>query len=217
MSYNKADFLHLRTILNDVMKDGDGDWLSCQLHQASMSSGMLYIEYEDGNCEPFHVAEACNIADVITSIDRLLALPRSNLACRELAEVLLLRMDILREYVATAIKRSPQASYNETEADNTIRRWAGFLKHPSDYIFAHRCFSDLDLPFASPIIIDNDFLAKWDSYSTRERDKQKEKLSNELVTVRLPSVEDIVEFIQSTSVHILKFLKCSGIPTSLEN
>ncbi|WP_029618004.1 hypothetical protein [Pseudorhizobium marinum] len=140
MAYNRADFPRLKASLSETLTDDIGDPLSCLLHETPHSNDLLNLSFGDAEHEFYHVAEACNIASVIASIKRILSLPRSNLACEEMAEVLLLRLDVLREYICTAIKRSQSVQYAETEADRVIRRWAGFLKHPNDLV-SHKVVS----------------------------------------------------------------------------
>ncbi|TBC98940.1 hypothetical protein ELH24_09770 [Rhizobium ruizarguesonis] len=203
MAYGKADFRRLKIILCETLTDDTGDPLSCLLHETPHSHGLLNLSFCGGEHEFHHVAEACNIANVITSIERILSLPRSNIACQEMAEVLLLRLDVLREYICTAIKRSESSHYSETEADRAIRRWAGFLKHPSNYVFAHSCFSDLEVSFDPPAIeIDCDFLASWDSLKIGERDQRKSELAHRLVIVRLPETGKIEAFFKSSADHL---------------
>lgn len=204
MAYNKADFQRLKATLSETLTDDTGELLSCLLHETPHSHGLLNLTFGDGEYEFLHVAEACNIASVITSIKRILSLPRSNVACEEMAEVLLLRLDVLREYISAAIKRSQQSTqYAETEADRVIRRWAGFLKHPNDYVFAHSCFFDLEVSFDPPAIeIDCAFLANWDNLDKRKRDQRKSELAHRLVIVRLPGIEEIEAFFTSSADHL---------------
>lgn len=203
MAYDKADFQRLKTSLDETLTDDTGEPLSCLLHEAPRSHGLLNLDFGDGEHELYHVAEACNIANVITSIKRILSLPRSNVACEEMAEVLLLRLDVLREYICATIKRSQSVQHAETEADRVIRRWAGFLKHPSDYVFAHSCFSDLEVSFDPPAIeIDCAFLANWDSLKISERDQRKSELAHRLVIVRLPEIGKVEAFFKSSADHL---------------
>lgn len=203
MAYDKADFQRLKASLSETLTDNAGEPLSCLLHETPGSHGLLNLSFGNGDNEVLHVAEACNIASVITSIKRILSLPRSNLACEQMAEVLLLRLDVLREYICAAIKRSEAVQYAETEADRVIRRWAGFLKHPNDYVFAHSCFSDLDVSFDPPAIeIDCAFLTNWDTLKISERDQRKSELAHRLVIVRLPGIDKIAAFFKSSADHL---------------
>ena len=214
MTYDRADFQRLNTKLRaTLLSQEDGDPLSCRLHDAPFSHGMLSIEFENGEELDFHAAEACNIANVIKSIERILSLPRSNVACNELSEVLLLRLDVLREYVCTAAKRSGQrSSYSESEPDRVIRRWAGFLKHPSDYLFAHRCLPSWDLIAEEPSIeIDCEFLAAWDRLRPNERDQRKSDLAHQLVSVKLPDVAKIEAFLESSAAHLVSLIDASFV------
>lgn len=214
MTYDRADFQRLKTKLRETLRSPtSGEPLSCQLHDAPFSHGMLGFEFEDGEVGLSHVAEACNIASVIMSIERILGVPRSNIACKELSEVLLLRLDVLREYVCTAAKRSPKGRYSESEADQVIRRWAGFLKHPSDYVFAHSCFSSWELPPESPLIeIDCAFLATWDSLrlNQNQRDQKKRDLAHQLVSVKLPDVTKIEAFFESSANHLISLIDANS-------
>lgn len=211
MAYDKADFQRLKVTLSEILTDDTGEPLSCLLHETPHSHGLLNLKFGDGEDEFLHVAEACNIASIITSIKRILSLPRSNVACEEMAEVLLLRLDVLREFICTAIKRSESVQYAETEADRVIRRWAGFLKHPSDYVFAHSCFSDLEIPFDPPAIeIDCSFLANWDRLSISERDQRKSELAHRLVIVRLPETRKIESFFKSSGDHLKQLIAANS-------
>ena len=171
--YNRSDFRRLLASLDTALIKPDSGPLSCLLHEAPHSHGLVNVNFTQIDYRFPHAAEACNIASVIGSIRRILSLPRSNIACEEMAEVLLLRLDVLREYIFATIKRSQRALYLETDADLCIRRWAGFLKHPSDYVFACNCLTDLNVVFDPPAIeIDGEFLASWDHLRRAERDNR---------------------------------------------
>ncbi len=214
MPYNKADFLRLREAFRNSLV-ADGEPISCRLHDADNSHGLLTLVMPDGEHLPLHVAEACNIANVIKSIERILSLPRSNVACEEMSEVLLLRLDVLREYLVAAIKRQEGATYMETEADRVIRRWAGFLKHPSDFVFAHSCLSSWEISFdPAPIDIDCAFLANWDDLKPYERDRKKSDLAHSIVRVQLPQVSKVESFFQSSAKHLQELLTVSSRPSS---
>lgn len=208
MGYSKSDFKRLREQFRMALMDDNGEPLSCRLHEHQSATGRITLVSDNGDELFSHVAEACNIADVISSIDRLLSLPRSEIACGELSETVLLRLDVLREYVSSAFKISSENQYTETAADLLIRRWAGFLKHPSEFVFAHRCLSDLDVSFVEPpIIINTDFLAQWDGLRIREKDKKKSELANAIVTVDLPSIGDIEPFFSASAKHLKRLLE----------
>ncbi len=211
VAYTKTDFVKLRSSLREKLIGEDNEPLSCQLYDAPSSKGSLSLEFEDGSSELFHVAEACNIAKVIASVDRILSLPRSNIACEELSEVLLLRLDVLREYVETTFKNTHGGQYKQTEADKVIRRWAGFLKHPCDYVFAHRC-SPWELEFDEPTIeINCDFLASWDTFNSKVRDEKKSELANQAVSVTLPETLKLDAFFHSTADHLRKLIALNSI------
>lgn len=210
MAYNKADFLRLREVFRDSLV-ANGEPISCRLHEADNSHGLLTLVMPDGEHLPLHVAEACNIASVIKSIERILCLPRSNVACEEMTEVLLLRLDVLREYMVAAIRRQEGAIYMETEADRVIRRWAGFLKHPSDFVFAHSCLSSWEISFdPAPIDIDCAFLATWDGLKPHERDRKKSDLAHSIVRVKLPHLSKIEEFFESSKKHLQDLVTASS-------
>ncbi len=97
------------------------------LYESPSVHGALIVQFDDGVEDHYHVAEACNIAAVINSVRRILSLPRSEIACEEMSEVLILRLDVLREYIRATVETSHKGSYSESEADKMIRRWAGFL------------------------------------------------------------------------------------------
>jgi len=211
MAYNKSDFRTLHSALRNTLIANDGQPLSCLLHDMDHPHGLITLQLPDGAFEPLHVAEACNIANVIKSVERILTLPRSNIACQEMTEVLLLRLDVLREYLLAAIRRYDGLSYLETEADRAVRRWAGFLKHPSDFVFAHSCLSAWEISFdPSPINIDCAFLASWDGLKAHERDNKKSDLAHGIVRVQLPDVRKIEAFFQSSAKHLQDLLTASS-------
>jgi len=208
MGYSRREFKQLRDQFEVALIDDNGEPLSCQLHDHHGATGRLSLVSESGDEISSHVAEACNIADVINSIDRLLSLPRSDIACSELSETLLLRLDVLREYISAAFRMASHNNYAETNADMLIRRWAGFLKHPSEFVFAHRCLSDWDIDFVDvPIVIDTVFLSRWDGLNIREKDKRKSELANTIVTVALPPIADIEPFFEASASHLNSLLK----------
>lgn len=212
MGYSKSDFHELETALTSALINENDEPLSCQLHDHLGATGRLLFISESGKEIGSHVAEACNIADIISSIERLFKLPRSNIACEELSEILLLRLDVLREYISSSFKSTFPDRYTESEHDKIIRRWAGFLKHPCDYVFAHRCLSDLNIEFDEPpIIIDTQFLVGWDKLNGPEKDKEKSKLAHKVVSVDLPSVNEIKPFFNSSADHIKVLLKVSTL------
>ena len=183
--------------------DDNGEPLSCQLHEHGGATGRIALLSDSGDEITSHVAEACNIADVIFSIDRLLSLPRSEIACEELSETMLLRLDVLREYISSAFKNSLHNHYHENDADLLVRRWAGFLKHPSEYVFAHRCLSTWGVDFDEPpICINSNFLAQWDGLNPRQKDKKKSELANKIVSIELPPIDDIGSFFTECANHL---------------
>ncbi|MEI3807600.1 hypothetical protein V6R85_24060 [Agrobacterium sp. CCNWLW32] len=207
MVYNKADFRILKDKFSQSLVTQYGEPLSCELYGASFSHGALAIETQHGDAHEIHVAEACNIAAVISSIGRILSLPRSDIACEEMSEVLLLRLDVLREYIRSAVETSHEGAYTESNADMTIKRWAGFLKHPSDYVFAHRCLSSPEVTYEPPTIeIDCAFLTAWDKLKRGERDQKKSDLAHRVVSVKLPDVGKIEAFFSSCADHINKLI-----------
>lgn len=209
--YNRADFRRLLAKLDASLIAPESGPLSCLLHEAPYSHGLVNVSFTQSDYHFPHAAEACNIASVIGSIRRILSLPRSNVACEEMAQVLLLRLDVLREYISAAIKRSQRVRYLETSAELCIRRWAGFLKHPSDYVFACTCFTDLDAVFDPPAVeIDCEFLAAWDRFNPAERDKRKRDLAHRMVSVRMPEVEKIEVFFEASAIHLQQLVEASS-------
>lgn len=205
MGYSKCEFKQLRELFQVALIDDNGEPLSCQLHEHPEATGRISFVSDTGTEIVSHVAEACNIADIISSIDRLLSMPRSEIACEELSETMLLRLDVLREYISSAFKNSQRNQYQESDADLLIRRWAGFLKHPSEYVFAHRCLSSWGVNFDKPpICINTNFLAQWDELKPKQKDRKKSELANEVVSVELPSANDIEPFFTACADH----LKC---------
>lgn len=205
--YSLRTFRTIRKHLCETLLDHEGEPISCRLYEARDAHGVIALETESGGLETFHVAEACNIASVIASIDRILSLPRSNIACAELAEVLILRLDVLREYIRATTNGWPGTGYAETPADQTIRRWAGFLKHPSEFVFAHRCFATWGIDFDEPFVeINGDFLAEWDRLSSKARDAKKSELAHEMVEVVLPPLSLIVEFFEASGEHLRRLV-----------
>lgn len=191
--------------------DENNEPLSCVLYESPSVHGALIVQFDDGVEDHYHVAEACNIAAVINSVRRILSLPRSEIACEEMSEVLILRLDVLREYIRATVETSHKGSYSESEADKMIRRWAGFLKHPSDYVFAHRCLSSDGVTYEPPAIeIDCAFLTRWDSLKPRERDMMKADLKNQIVTVGLPAVDQIEAFLTSSAQHINELIEANA-------
>lgn len=204
MSYNLSDFQELRNQLKNALRDQSGEPISCRLYGASAAQGSLSITSESGDLVDFHIAEACNIASIINSLERILSLPRSSVACNELSEILLLTLDVLRENIRAA---SVSDHYQETDADKKVRSWAGFIKHPKDYVFAHRCLADI-YPSTDPptVVIDSNFLEKWSGLKHREKDLKKHELANRIVAVKMLSVSDLSNFFESCAEHISKML-----------
>lgn len=211
MTFSLQDFRALKASFQETLYTPDGEAVSCRLHDCNEATGSLLLVYEGlGEEQHLHVAEACNIAAVIASIRRLLSLPRSNVACQQLSEILLLRLDVLREYIHAAIKGNETCVYKPTEADMVIRRWAGFLKHPSRYVFAHQCFADWELEFLpDAVMIDSGFLAEWDGLSNADRDKRKSDLAHRVVSVALPDAQIVSDFFKSCADHVNTLINAS--------
>lgn len=200
-----GEFLEMRKSLNRSLKIESGEPLSCQLYECSSAAEVFSINDGAGDFLDFHVAEACNIAGLIASIERILSLPKSNVACNEMSEIFLLSLDVLREYIRAAVA---VGQYYESEADKTIRAWAGFIKHPKDYVFAHRCLSDIYVGTSSQsATITSRFLKSWDGLTTREKDAKKSDLAHRLVFVEFPSVDEISDFFDSCAVHLQALIK----------
>ncbi len=218
MSFSLKDFRDLKVSFQDTLCTRNGEALSCQLYDCAHATGSLSLVFDGVEVEFNHVAEACNIANVIGSIVRLLSLPRSNVACQELSEILLLRLDVLREYIQAAVKGAETCHYQPSEADKVIQRWAGFLKHPSKYVFAHQCFADWELALMPDVIeIDSEFLGKWEGLSNAERDKRKAGLAHCVVSVNLPDVQLVREFFTSCAGHLDSLIQASAVRSRLEN
>lgn len=207
MTYNLADFRLLLAAFNDNLTNEEGEALSCQLHETEFANGNIRFEIGDTTIDDHHAAEACNVAGVISSVSRILSLPRSTIACEEMSEVLLLRLDVLREYIAALFTGRLTSEYRETRADKTIRRWAGFLKHPKEYVFAHRCLASWDLAFDPPLIkIDTAFLSQWDDLNSKQRDSRKTELAHHPVSVELPETTEITAFFTSCREHLTRLM-----------
>jgi hypothetical protein len=204
LAYNLGNFQELRKLLNETLRDEFGAPISCRLYDAPDSNGAIALIDDTEEVIDFHIAEACNIAALVNSLERVLSLPRSNVACNELSEVLLLTLDVLRENIRDA---SASDRYQETEADKNIRSWAGFIKHPKDYVFAHRCFSEIYPPTTpTTVLIDSSFLKNWSGLNSRERDAKKNDLANRIVAVEMPSVCEISDFFNSCAGHLTKLV-----------
>ncbi|GGA31804.1 MULTISPECIES: hypothetical protein [Rhodobacterales] len=166
--------------------------LICNLHECMNAPGAIEIRYADGTSVS-HVAEACNVAAIVNSVDRLLSLPRSTVACEELSEVLLLRLDVLREYVRDLI---PYETDTEAASEKLIRAWAGFLKHPRGFVLAHRCIVDW-ADFEETVALDNSAVIDFSELrSMRDKDREKDRFRNAPVRVSLPTVAELEEFFE---------------------
>jgi hypothetical protein len=190
--YTFGDFRTLRQRFREKLFHNDVDEpLICALHECSNAPGTVEITYPDGS-KDVHVAEACNVAAVVASLDRLLSLPRSTVACEDLSEVLLLRLDVLREYVRDLV---PYATVDEDQAEKTIRAWAGFLKHPRGFVLAHRCIVDWG-DFDDAVCLDNDAVAAFSALGgAQEKDAAKDRYKNIPVDVCLPTVAELEAFL----------------------
>jgi hypothetical protein len=210
MSFSLQDFHELKAVFQETLYSRNGEPVSCQLYGCTNATGALHLTFEGVEEQHLHIAEACNIASVINSIMRLLSLPRSNVACEELSEILILRLDILREYIHATAKGSKLFQYQPSEPDKVIQRWAGFLKHPSQYVFAHHCFTKLELSlFPEFVEIDSEFLARWEGLSNVDKDKRKGELAHSLVSVTLPSATLLKAFFASCANHVDSLIKSS--------
>lgn len=158
--YSYKDFKFLKRAFCDSLFR-DSRPLSCK----------LYDQHPE-----FHIPEACNIANILFAIKRILTLPRSNTACNDLSETLILQLDVLREYIHNMFEHDgykDKTKYNPTDFDKTIKIWAGFIKHPKKTVFAHRC--NIAVP---EITIDTNFLKSWEEQklSFTKKDNEKEKI-----------------------------------------
>ena len=189
--YTLNDFKMLRMNFRTCLVRSDtADPLICGLYECENAPGAVEFEFDDGSSE-IHVAEACNVAAVVNSVDRILSLPRSTVACEDLAEVFLLRLDVLREYVRDLI---PSDQYRETANEQLIRCWAGFLKHPRGFVLAHRCVMDWD-DIEDALVLDGDAVVAFSKLgSNAKKDAEKDKFRNEPVKVDLPTSEQIISF-----------------------
>lgn len=194
-TYDKDDFRNLSETLKKALYDA-GEPLSCLWHNAIDNFDHLIVEYDDGDRET-HVAEACNLAAVVSGMERLLSLPKSHIACSELSEIILLQFDVLREYLRDAV---PTGGLPETQNELVIRLWAGFLKHPRQLVSAHRCDwipSDDDTP-----VVGTDTLLAWDTAlkaarnRNAKRDELKRQYENRVATIQLPEVSFLVQFLK---------------------
>jgi hypothetical protein len=211
MAYCLGDFLELRKRLNNSLKDQSGEPLSCHLYDCEGATGSLTLLDETGDVIDFHIAEACNIAGLIGSLNRILSMPRSNVACSEMSEIFLMSLDVLREYIRAA---SAPDRYQEADADKNIRAWAGFIKHPQEYVFAHRCLSDTyeDLN-PEAVNITSKYLKSWDGLNKREKDAKKAALAHRIVAVELPSIDEVSEFYESCSLHLQAMINSANRST----
>ena len=200
--YSKKDFTEILASLRGTLKTDTGDALCCKLHECGNAPGAVEIEYADGSTD-LHVAEACNVAAVIESLDRILSLPRSTVACQELSEVMLLRLDVVREYVRSLL---PEADYQEADAEALIRWWAGFLKHPGGFVLAHRCFGDVSM-IEGALRLDKDAITTFGQMGSHDKkDRVKKSYENLPVEVVLPTILEIDEFFKACRNHIEKAL-----------
>ncbi len=197
MTYDLKDFSELCMLFSKILKTDSEDPLSCLLYESNDATRSISSAGDDGD---IHIAEACNIAGHIQAVEQILSLPSSDIACADLSEMFLLSLDVLREYIRAAL---PADRYLEMAADRNIRAWSGFIKHPKDYVFAHRCFSDTDVNLdPSVVVIDSDFLKNWEGLSSREKDQRKMDLAHRTVTVELPSIDEVSDFFGSCAKHI---------------
>ncbi|MDR6871146.1 hypothetical protein J2Y55_002154 [Bosea sp. BE125] len=210
MSYSLNDFKELLKNFNGELNDADGEPLSCQLYESSNSDPVLNSNHEEIHGLVDHNPVACNIADIIASISRILALPRSNVACNELSAVLIVMLDLLRENIMAAVRFSGNIPYEPTRDDDNIRRWAGFIKHPKECVFAHRCFDDIpSISALNPIVVDSDFLSNWDTLNSKQKDREKSEMARHLVVTKLPDTEQIIRFFRSCANHIQRLIGAS--------
>lgn len=188
--YSKEDFNHIRASLKALLKSPSGEPVICELYTCENAPGAATVQYADGTTS-LHVAEACNVAGVINSLERIVSLPRSNIACEELSEVMLLRLDVLREYIRD-LRDYPNSA--EARAEAMIRWWAGFLKHPRGFVLAHRCFGAFDEVEGS-VILNTEAVERFSNIrGNAQKDAAKDKYRNQPVKVVLPSVGEIEEF-----------------------
>ncbi|MEO9897743.1 MAG: hypothetical protein ABJD13_11570 [Paracoccaceae bacterium] len=192
--YDKDDFRILKETLKKTLYDA-GEPLSCLWHNATDRFDHLIVEYEDGDKET-HVAEACNLAAVVSGLERLLSLPRSHIACSELSEIALLQLDVLREYLRDAV---PTGDLPETQNELVVRLWAGFLKHPRQLVSAHRC--DWIPENDDTSVLGTDAILAWDTElrtaqnRNAKRDELKRQFANSVATIQLPEVSFLVQFL----------------------
>ena len=204
MTYTLKDFAAFRAAFDEKLKLETGEPMSCALYDCVPAPETISVVDGKVLVTDFHIAEACNIADLVTSTARILSLPRSNVACEDLSEIFLVQLDILREYIRAA---SPPVRYIETETDKSIRAWAGFIKHPKDYVFAHRCLADLhDVLEPDPVVVDSEFLRSWDRLSGKEKDQRKSDLAHRTVVVELPESREVLDFIDACATHLSQMI-----------
>ena len=196
--YTKQDFQAFRASLKTQLESTSGELLICDLYECKNAPGAVTIEYPNGNTE-LHVAEACNVAAVVKSVDLILSLPCSTVDCEDLSEVMLLRLDVLREYIRALL---PPSDYEETDAEELIRRWAGFLKHPRGFVLAHRCLGDWE-GVEGALVLDREAVTKFGQITNiTERDRAKDKYQNRPVKVVLPTVDEIEDFFSACRRHM---------------
>lgn len=204
--YTKQDFQAFRASLKTQLESTSGEPLICDLYECENAPGAVTIEYPDGSTE-LHVAEACNVAAVVKSVELILSLPKSTVDCEDLSEVMLLRLDVLREYVRDLL---PSSDYEETEAEKLIRWWAGFLKHPRGFVLAHRCLGDWE-GVEGALVLDREVVKKFRQIpSVQEKDRAKGEYRNKPVKVMLPTVDEIDDFFSACRRHMELAIKQYG-------
>jgi len=202
--YSLNDFKALKTCFRAKLTSPvSNEPLICNLHECPNAPGAIEIRYDDGSTD-YHVAEACNVASIVSSVDRLLSLPRSSLACEDLSEVLLLRLDVLREYIRDLI---PYETTKEASSETIVRAWAGFLKHPRGFVLAHRCIVDW-AEFDETIQLDNSAVIDFSNLRRNtEKDSAKDRFRNVPVRVYLPAIAELEDFFDVSSQRMQQAIK----------
>ena len=210
--YTLEDFRNMRDALDRLLFDDAKQPNICGLYNLE-NLGEREGTLELG--EFIHSSIACNLASIVQSIDRILQLPRSQIACEQLTEVLILRCDVLRETIRAASKDTFKS---ETANETNVRLWSGFLKHPDRFVFAHKCFGNLEIDFYK-FVIDDGVLKDWADKGKNSRPKKKRfklaaeekaRFANKLVRVSYPSPASLIDFFKDTRDRIKHVISAQG-------
>lgn len=200
---NSRDFKKLCQHLAKCLMDEE-EPISCKLFDHLFEDDeIVLVDARENELLSFqHSAKACNLAGQITAISYLLRSPRSNIACTHLQGAVLVQLDIFRETVREITQSAD--TYQKTDGEKVVRSWSGYIKHPSGTAFAHTCFAEFE--FANEIKIDTDYLLSISDMKARERDRLKNDLQDNIVTIEYPNRLMIEEFISDCAARIQKII-----------